>query len=269
MAIDGPAIDRNGTIYIANLLEKGTIAKMEKGGEFKNWLSLPDHGLSSSIRFNSDNKMFVSDFKNHRIYRVDPNTAAIEKHYENPDLNQPNDMAIGADGSIYFSDPTWNRKKIGAIYRLNAKKELKKIVSGVNAGNGLDLSLDEKKLYFSESISGFLYQVDLTKIDDANYDPVSAALTMTKLMEFAPDTVDGVRTDTSGNIYVARITMQSVDQLAPNGTVLQSIPLLGKEPTNLTFGGNDGSSLIVTTRDENLVEVIRTKFTGREWSLLR
>ena len=76
--------------------------------------------------------------------------------------------------------------------------------------------------------------------------------------------LDGLRTDLDGRIFVARPLNGTVSVLAPDGTVVREIPLRGKEPTNLTFGGPDGKTVFVTRRDGRFTEGFRVDRPGRE-----
>jgi sugar lactone lactonase YvrE len=266
-SIDSPAMDKEGRIYAANILNSGSIAVASNDGNFTEWFTLPDSGKTSSVRINAKNQMFVSDYKNHRIYRIEIATKKYEIYFEEQTLNQPNDMAIAQDGTIYFSDPSWSKIKSGALYRLSPDRKLELLATNLRAVNGLDLSPGEDKLYFTESTKGELYEMDLPPSTEAQTD--GAAPHIKLLHTFKPDTVDGIRTDVLGNIFVTRIRQKAVDQLNSQGLWIRSLPLLGSFPTNLCFGEKEHENfLFVTTRDQNLVEKLPVDAAGREWMQL-
>jgi signal peptidase len=126
--------------------------------------------------------------------------------------------------------------------------------------NGIDLSPDGKTLYVDESGSGQIWSYTINGNE----------LTGAKLVKtFQPDTVDGLRTDVSGRLYVARILKGAIALMKPNGTVEREIALKGKEPTNLAFGGSDGRTVFVTQRQGGFIESFRTDQQGREYCLQR
>ena len=86
---------------------------------------------------------------------------------------------------------------------------------------------------------------------------------------FQPDTIDGLRTDVTGRLYVARILKGAIALMKPNGVVEREIALRAKEPTNLAFGGGDGKSVFVTQRQGGFIESFRTDQQGREHCLQR
>jgi sugar lactone lactonase YvrE len=63
---------------------------------------------------------------------------------------------------------------------------------------------------------------------------------------------------------VTRISNGTVAVLSPAGEIKREIPLLGKEPTNLTFGGPDGKTVFVTQSQGGFVETFRIDRPGRE-----
>lgn len=95
-------------------------------------------------------------------------------------------------------------------------------------------------------------------------------LTAAKMVKaFQPDTVDGLRTDVAGRLYVARILKGTIALMKPNGAVEREITLKAKEPTNLAFGGSDGKTVFVTQRQGGFIESFRTDQPGREHCLQR
>ena len=52
--------------------------------------------------------------------------------------------------------------------------------------------------------------------------------------------------DRAGNLYVAQHGAGRVVVLDPAGREVDAIPVPGKQPTNVAFGGPDFASLIVT-----------------------
>jgi signal peptidase len=87
--------------------------------------------------------------------------------------------------------------------------------------------------------------------------------------KFADFSLDGIRTDIDGRIYVARILKGTIAVLAPDGRALREIALRAKEPTNLAFGGADGKTVYVTQRKGGFIETFRVDRPGREFCLQR
>jgi signal peptidase len=73
----------------------------------------------------------------------------------------------------------------------------------------------------------------------------------------------------AGKLLIARILRGTIAVMKPDGTVQKEIVLIGKEPTNLAFGGSDGRTVFVTQRQGGFIESFRTDQEGREHCLLK
>jgi sugar lactone lactonase YvrE len=82
--------------------------------------------------------------------------------------------------------------------------------------------------------------------------------------KFGEGELDGLRTDVEGRIFVTRPAQGAVAMLAPDGKSLREIPVRGKSPTNLTFGGPDGRTVFVTQKEGRFIEAFRVDRPGRE-----
>jgi len=122
--------------------------------------------------------------------------------------------------------------------------------------NGLLLSLDEKILYVAQSHYGEGNKRELRAYpirDDDTLGPYEV------LHNFYPHRgIDGMTLDVEGNIVATAGWRQSgpgpmIYVFAPNGRVLETHPVPEDRPTNCTFGGEDLSTLYVTTIDGRLL----------------
>jgi signal peptidase len=206
--------------------------------------------------------MFVADYKKHNIFLVSSDGKDIKTYFHSDDFNQPNDLTVAADGTIYASDPHWKQHD-GQIWRISKSAGGEAIGEKMTAErrmsttNGIDLSPDGKTLYVGESDTReiWAYRID------------GARLLSPRLVKRFPDfDIDGLRTDTDGNLFVARILKGTIAELSPQGTLRREIRLTAPEPTNLAFGGTDGKTIFVTQRKGGFVESFRTDHPGREFS---
>ena len=95
-----------------------------------------------------------------------------------------------------------------------------------------------------------------------------AKLLAPKLVKKFDDfSIDGLRTDISGRLFVARILKGTIAVLSPAGALEREIRLSAREPTNLAFGGADGKTIFVTQRQGGLIESFRTDRPGREYCI--
>jgi signal peptidase len=259
--IEGPALDHDGNLYVANFGKQGTIGKLPAGAsQSELFATLPEGSVSSSIRFDRDGRMFVADYKKHNIFLVGADGATIETYFHSDDFNQPNDMTIAANGTIYASDPNWKHKD-GQVWRIarsaDGSVRAEKMLADrpMSTTNGIDLSPDGKTLYVGESDTGEIwsYRIEGTRL-----------LAPKLLKKFTDFSIDGIRTDVGGRLFVARILKGTIAVLSPQGVLEREIRLSATEPTNLAFGGADGKTVFVTQRKGGLIESFRTDRPGRE-----
>jgi sugar lactone lactonase YvrE len=283
--IEGPAVNADGDLFVVNLNipgagdQGGRIGKIKKATTHPEpFTTLPNGGIGNGIRFDLQGRMYVADFKQHLIHVIEPGSMSAERYFPpspnttgQPAFNQPNDLAIARDGTLYASDP--KRDGTGRIWKITRAPD--GTVSGAvmtstsprqqGKTNGLDLSPDNTTLYVSESRVGnshpaqiFSYRIDGLKLTDE-----------TRVMKFDQGDVDGLRVDTDGRIFFARPDAGEVAILVPPGSpgaAQKPVATLGRAPTNLTFGGADGRDVFVTQADKDklFVERFRTNRPGRE-----
>ena len=259
--IEGPAVDDAGNLYVVNFGKPGTIGKLAAGASQSELFAvLPEGSVGNAIRFDRDGRMFVADYKKHNIFLISPDGKDVTTYFHSDDFNQPNDMTIATDGTIYASDPHWKRHD-GQIWRVS--KSADGSVAGermtadrrMSTTNGIDLSPDGKTLYVGESDTREIWSY---RIDGSHL------LSSRLVKRFDDFDIDGLRTDTDGNLLVARIRKGTIAVLSPQGKLKREIALNAKEPTNLAFGGNDGRTVFVTLRQGGFVESFRTDYPGRE-----
>ncbi len=263
--IEGPAADLDGNLYVVNFGRQGAIGKLSPGSTAsEKFIDLPEGSVGSSIRFARDGTMFIADYKKHNIFAVRKGNTTSEVWFHSDQMNQPNDMTIARDGTIYASDPNWKGRS-GQIWRIakadgSVQGQVMAAPRAMGTTNGIDLSPDGKTLYVGESGSGQIWAYDIRGNELTN-----ARLVKT----FDRDTIDGVRTDTEGKLLIARILKGSIAVLTPDGKAQREIALKGNEPSNLAFGGTDGKTIFVTQRQGGFIESFRTDQEGREHCLQR
>ena len=105
--IEGPACDADGNIFVVAFQQPENIGRVTPEGKAELFLTLPNKSYGNGIVFDRAGQMFVADYTNHNVLKVDPQTKAISVLVHEPRMNQPNDLAIGPDGTLYASDPSW------------------------------------------------------------------------------------------------------------------------------------------------------------------
>ena len=256
--IEGPSCDRAGNLYAVNYDRQGTIGRVTPDGECDLFVELPAGSVGNGIRFHSDGAMLIADYTNHNVLRVDMATRAISVYAHEPAMNQPNDIAIGADDLVYASDPNW-AESTGQIWRVGPEGRVDLLETGMGTTNGIEVSPDEKTLYVNESVQRNVWTYDLARDGEISNKRL--------LIQFADFGMDGMRCDIDGNLYITRHGKGTIAKLSPTGEILREIKLADKNPSNIAFGGPDGCTCYVTLQIAGNIERFRVERPGRSWQL--
>ncbi|WP_421828841.1 SMP-30/gluconolactonase/LRE family protein [Larkinella sp.] len=256
--VEGPAVDKSGTVYAVNFGKQGTIGQVTPTGDASVFIELPEGSIGNGIRFNKKGDMFIADYPKHNILKVAAGTKNLSVFAHEPRMNQPNDIAIDGKDRLYASDPSW-KNNTGNLWRIDTDGKVTLLEENMGTTNGVEVSPDDKHLYVNESNQRKVWVYDLSadgKISNKRL-----------LIEFPDFGMDGMRCDADGNLYLTRFGKGTIAKVAPSGKVTQEIQLVGKRPTNICFGGKDGRTAYVTLQDQGNLESFRVDKPGREWAI--
>lgn len=252
---EGPAVDKDGRLFVVNYQKDGTIGLVHPDGNVELFLTLPGKSVGNSIRFNAQGHMLVADFVEHNVLEVDPETKAVSVYCHEDRFNQPNDICISKKGTVYASDPDW-QKQTGQIWKIGKDRKAVLLKGNMGTTNGICLSPDEKTLYVNESIQRKVWAFELDDKGD-----IKSERTFATFSDFG---MDGMKCDTKGNLYICRHGKGTVAIFNSDGRQIQEVELKGKDVSNITFGGKDGKTCFVTLQDRKCIEKFRTDIEGRQ-----
>ncbi|HEX2875146.1 MAG TPA: SMP-30/gluconolactonase/LRE family protein [Polyangiaceae bacterium] len=204
---------------------------------------LPDSG-SNGLAVNAAGELFGAIHKDGSISKLSLSGGAatpVASMFMGKRFDSPNDLTIHPNGTIYFTDPSWQApnpapQTATRAYRVPPGGQPEAIEPNVNLDqpNGITLSKNLDFLYIAGN--------QLKKY------PVMADGSLGAGVNFPPNgggKGDGMVIDCGDNLYVA--TGQNVTVYSPAGQVLGTftVPGLG-EITNVAFGGTDHKTLYVS-----------------------
>jgi sugar lactone lactonase YvrE len=256
--VEGPACDADGNIFAVNFAREQTIGRATPRGRASLFVELPGKSTGNGIRFDRQGRMYVADYTAHHVLRVDPKTRRIEVFVHEPMMNQPNDLAIAPDGTLYASDPDW-KAGTGQLWRIDSRGQATRLASAMGTTNGIDFSPDGRILYVNESVQRNVWAFDRGADGGINHKRL--------LCKFDDFSLDGMRCDIDGNLYVTRHGKGTVAKVSAQGDVLREIDVLGKSPSNICFGGHDGCTAYVTDADRKRIVQFRVERPGNEWAM--
>ncbi len=174
-------------------------------------------------------------------------------------FNSPNDVVVGPDGAIWFSDPSYGIifareghpgvREYGDhfVFRFDpATGRVDPVVTDVEAPNGLAFSPDGAVLYVADS--SFVAHNPAggnrhVRAYDVTYTQRGARCKNGRVFTVMPVHVpDGLRVDVEGRLWATG--GDGVHVYAPDGTHLGAV-LLPEVTANICFGGVDGTQAFI------------------------
>ncbi|MFL6122296.1 SMP-30/gluconolactonase/LRE family protein [Actinophytocola sp.] len=166
----------------------------------------------------------------------------IAANYQGHLFNSPNDVTVAANGTVYFTDPNFQRAN--RPDEMSGRTGVFRITNGVVAliddtirqPNGIELSPDGRTLYVGGNATGKIYKY-----------PVNADGSTGPRSDFASlGGTDGGTVDCAGNVYQATFDDGKIHVFSPAGQSLGTISA-GRNATNVAFGGPDRTTLYITS----------------------
>ena len=182
------------------------------------------------------------------IIRLSPDGKTFKTvidRYQGKRLNSPNDVVLGPDGAIYFTDPTSDlpadqkqELSFQGVFRLGQDGQLQLLTTDLESPNGLAFSPDGKKFYVDDSAKRNI------RVWDFDKGHISNGRIFGEEPGGKNDGVpDGMRVDREGNLYVTG--PKGIWVWDPAGHHLGTI-LVPEQPANLTWGDAGYGTLYLT-----------------------
>ena len=258
--MEGPAVNRDGTLYFVNADKNGNIGRAGLStGQFDILVdSLPNGSFGNGIRFNRAGEMFVADYINHNVLKVDPTDGTVSVYANEDGMNQPNDLAISSNGTLFASDPNWV-EGTGQLWRIDINGSVHLLESGMGTTNGIEVAPGDKLLYVNESVQRNVWVYDLSGDGQLSNKRL--------LIKFDDFGMDGMRCDEKGNLYITRHGKGTIAVVSPGGELMMEIALTGEKPSNIAFGGEIGKTCYITLQDRGYIETFEAPYRGRSVTL--
>lgn len=249
---EGPSVDAQGNVYLADL-GNGIIPKIVPDGSKSAFADTG--GTNQSTLFDQKGNLYVCHNEPGRtgILKVDAggHVSEVALTSDGKPIRRTNDMAWGPGGRLYFTSPSTNMiHPDGEIHLIQADGTAKRFASGFAFVNGIAFDKDKTYLYAGEERAGrnagWLWRFRLR--------PDGTAEERGKELFFAfsgrPFGFDGMKFDEKGNLWVAMYSEAELWCISPEGKHIDTIPVPGKNPTNLIFAGADRRTAYVTVKDD-------------------
>lgn len=204
-----------------------------------------DDSGSNGLAVDNNGLLVAGTHKYKGLSRFNPTTgerSSIVEQYNGNVFNSPNDIAIAKDGTIYFTDPDFQREaapggqeKTG-VYRVATDGTVTLVDDTIRNPNGIALSPAEDVLY----VNGGGEQGLLRAYPVVNGVPQAGKDLVTTLV-----IPDGMAVDCLGNIYVTEHLARTLRVYTPAGEQIAQATT-DANLTNAAFGGVEGKTLFLT-----------------------
>ena len=234
----------------------------------------------NGMTYDANLNLLICEHATSSVVRLAPDGTreVLCSHFEGRELNSPNDIVVGNDGSIYFTDPTYGRLEhfgvprpleqgFQGVYRFppnnRAGDEPELVVERTLFGqpNGLCFSPCQKWMWVNDTEQANIRMFDVAGDGRLINGRVFAGGIKDDALAGVPD---GMKSDAHGNVYVT----------APGGIWVYSFEgaLIGKITcpemvANMHWGGADWSTLYICATTS--LYALKTKTRGRDEPFMR
>ena len=241
---EGPVWDKSGFVYVSDE-EINKIFRVYPDGHKEELIALGDPDGNTY-----DRQLRLIDTASvlRAIIRITPdgNYTVLADHFEGKKLNSPNDVVIGPDGAIYFTDPTLDLVKgetqeipYQGVYRLDDSGKVTLLTKDLTQPNGLAFSPDGQRFYVDDSAEKNIRVYDVRPDGTLENGRIFGDEKGNK-GEGVPD---GMRVDKKGNIFVTG--PKGIWVWDPQGHHIGTI-VMPEQPANLAWGGPRYDTLYIT-----------------------
>jgi gluconolactonase len=241
---EGPTPDAAGNVYFTDQ-PNDRILVYDVAGRLSTYLQ--PAGRANGMSFDREGTLFMCADEKNELWSLDKNKSRtiLVSSYQGKLLNGPNDVWVHPDGSLYFTDPYYQRpywqrgpkeQSCEGVYRLSPDRNiLVRLIDDLVQPNGIVGTPDGKTLYVADIAAQktFSYTVD-----------ADGGLSGKKLHCAVGS--DGMTIDELGNLY---LTGQGVTVVGADGKTIMKIPVPESWTANVCFGGKDMKTLFITASE--------------------
>ena len=255
---EGPVWDTKNFLYVSDE-EQNKIFRVYPDGHKEELISLGDPDGNT---FDRQLRLLDCASVLRAIIRITPDGkyAVVADRFEGKRFNSPNDVVLGPDGAIYFTDPTLDLPKgetqeipFQGVYRVSEKGEVRLLTKDLTQPNGLAFSPDGKRLYIDDTAKRTIHVYDF--LPDGTL--ANGRLFGDETGNKGEGVPDGMKVDENGNLFVTG--PKGIWVWDSQGHHLGTI-VLPEQPANLTWGDADYHTLYSTATHS--VYRLRTQTRG-------
>jgi gluconolactonase len=246
---EGPAFAPDGSLWCVEL-KGGCLVRLIDGQITR----IHTGGAPNGLAVDSAGRIFFCDAGENSIRVHDLRsgvTTTLTDGIHGQPLHKPNDLAFDPQGNLIFTCPGDSRTEpSGYICCLAPDGKTSIIADRLHFPNGLAFTADGTELVLAETYRQRLWRGTWNAANRKWHGQIWATN-----LNGAPGP-DGMAFAADGTLFVAVYGSGSILRIAADARITETIPLPGKNPTNLAFDPSGHLGLVVTEAEH-----------GRLWSL--
>lgn len=247
--LEGPVWNGSESLYFTDIPNDDIIQFNTSNQSFTKVVDGTSDG-SNGLMFNENGNLVVCEGDQGRIVErnlANNSVTVLTDQFNSARYNTTNDLCIGINGGIYFTDPLPRRnvfQPIGGVYYKDINGEVSLLIDDMDKPNGVTISTDGKTLYVNDASDVIVRSYNIKSDGSLDQKADFATLDPTIVGDSASG-ADGMVVDKSGNLYVTSSKGVYVFDVNGNRTNIINVP---ETPSNCTFGGSDNKTLFITAR---------------------
>jgi gluconolactonase len=245
---EGPAWHPDGYLLFSDI-PNSRIVRVNPDGSHSDWMQ--PSGGANGLMCDQAGNVYAAQGDEQRVVRLRTGASGtgelatiLADRYDGQPLNKPNDLALDADGGLYFTDPNYRQQPpsqpVEGVYYVSRDGKVTRVIGEDWRPNGILVSPDGKTLYVAN--------INQRKI--MAYPIVAPGRISDPQVLFTGDESldgngpDGMALDEHGNLYA---TYKQLVVVSPQGELRGRIEVPEK-PANCAFGGEGNRTLYITAR---------------------
>jgi gluconolactonase len=237
---EGATCDRAGNVFFTDQ-PNDRIMKYGTDGKFSEFMK--PCGRANGMYFDAKGNLIACCDEHNQLWSIAPDktVTVLVTNYQGKYLNGPNDVWVAPNGSMYITDPFyqrdyWDHSTMALpneeVYYLPPdRKSMTKVTDDLNKPNGITGTPDGKRLFVADIGANQTWRYDIQP---------DGSLTNKTLFCHAGS--DGMIIDAEGNIYVSG---RGVTVFDPSGKQIDHINVPESWTANLCISGPERKTLFI------------------------
>jgi gluconolactonase len=253
---EGPTVDSEGNVYFTDQ-PNDRIVKWSIDGKLTDFLK--PAGRSNGMYFAPDGKLLACADEANELWEIlsTGQHKVLLKEFEGIKLNGPNDLWVDRNGTIYFTDPYYQRPWWEHKKQPQRKQSLYKADRDGSNLLCVDDALVQPNGIIGDSERKLLYVADIGDRKTYRY-KISADGQLLDRQIFCRQGSDGMTIDSQGNLYLTGSA--GVYVYDPDGQLIETIAVPKPWTANVCLGGADRKTLFITASDS--VYTVPVRYAG-------